>query len=312
MKKFRFLYIAATALLFAACANEDESIGNNGLVAATVQADILNNTNTRATVNNTWTANEDAIGVSVTSTGYTVGNNVKYVASDQIGNFKPADEPIYFADTEEATFSAYYPYSSNATQNETLAWQGGVVKDGKCQWDFLFANGATAKKSSPTVSFSGNNPFKHRMAMVRFVINAGKGVNGSEAALHGDFVLDGVVNDGFVNTRTGEVSVGATATKTKLTESLNQSLKDGVTVSFIVLPQDVQNNSMNINLVAAANGTVNTYSTYLTAPEDYKFSGGNMYTYYISVTNTEIKLESSTITEWAERELGELDANMEP
>lgn len=34
MKKFRFLYIAAAALLFAACANEEDGIGNNGPVAA--------------------------------------------------------------------------------------------------------------------------------------------------------------------------------------------------------------------------------------------------------------------------------------
>ncbi len=37
MKKFRFLYIAAAALLFAACANEEDGIGNNGPVAATVR-----------------------------------------------------------------------------------------------------------------------------------------------------------------------------------------------------------------------------------------------------------------------------------
>lgn len=37
MKKFRFLYIAAAALLFAACANEEDGIGNNDPVAATVQ-----------------------------------------------------------------------------------------------------------------------------------------------------------------------------------------------------------------------------------------------------------------------------------
>lgn len=32
MKKFKFLYIAAAALLFAACANEEDGIGNNGLL----------------------------------------------------------------------------------------------------------------------------------------------------------------------------------------------------------------------------------------------------------------------------------------
>lgn len=43
MKKFRFLYIAAAALLFAACANEEDGIGNIGPVAATVKADIVKN-----------------------------------------------------------------------------------------------------------------------------------------------------------------------------------------------------------------------------------------------------------------------------
>ena len=78
MKKFRFLYIAAAALLFAACANEEDGIGNNGPVAATVQADISNNIKTRGTADNdSWTAG-DAIGVYVTSAGNTKGTNVKY------------------------------------------------------------------------------------------------------------------------------------------------------------------------------------------------------------------------------------------
>jgi hypothetical protein len=55
MKKFRFLYIAAAALLFAACANDEDGISNNGPVAATVQADISNNIKTRGTAdNNSW------------------------------------------------------------------------------------------------------------------------------------------------------------------------------------------------------------------------------------------------------------------
>ena len=52
MKKFKILYIAAAALLFAACANEEDGIGNNGPVAATVKADIVKNV-TRATTGDT-------------------------------------------------------------------------------------------------------------------------------------------------------------------------------------------------------------------------------------------------------------------
>ena len=65
MKKFRFLYIAAAALLFAACANEEDGIGNNGPVAATVQADISNNIKTRGT--QTTTAGQQAMLSACTS-----------------------------------------------------------------------------------------------------------------------------------------------------------------------------------------------------------------------------------------------------
>ena len=114
MKKFRFLYIAAVALLFAACANEEDGINNSGPVAATVQADIVKNV-TRATVDDTW-SNNDAIGVNVTSIGYTIGNNVKYTTTGD-GNFT-SDNPIYFADaTETVNFNAYYPYQENVDGN---------------------------------------------------------------------------------------------------------------------------------------------------------------------------------------------------
>lgn len=82
MKKFKIIYIAAAALLFAACANEEDGIGNNGPVAATVKADISNNIKTRGTAdNNSWTAG-DAIGVYVTSSGNTTGDNKKYVTTN--------------------------------------------------------------------------------------------------------------------------------------------------------------------------------------------------------------------------------------
>lgn len=88
MKKFKILYIAAAALLFAACANEEDGIGNNGPVAATVKADISNNIKTRGTAdNNSWTAG-DAIGVYATSSGYTTGDNKKYVTTNGDGTFK--------------------------------------------------------------------------------------------------------------------------------------------------------------------------------------------------------------------------------
>ena len=88
MKKFRFLYIAAAALLFAACANEEDGIGNNGPVAATVKADISNNIKTRGTADNDKWTTGDAIGVYVTSAGNTKGTNVKYEYDSMVNLFR--------------------------------------------------------------------------------------------------------------------------------------------------------------------------------------------------------------------------------
>ena len=180
MKKFRFLYIAAAALLFAACANEEDGIGNSGPVAATVKADIVKNA-TRATTDNTW-SNNDAIGVNVTSKGYTIGDNVKYTTTGD-GKFT-SDNPIYFAKaTETVNFSAYYPYQENVDGNGIVNnWNMAEVKEGEpCPADFLFAKDATATKSSPQVQFTGDNQFKHCMSMIRLTFKAGDGINENNA-----------------------------------------------------------------------------------------------------------------------------------
>ena len=119
MKKFRFLYIAAAALLFAACANEEDGIGNSSPVAATIQANI-SKTVTRATVGNTWSEN-DAIGVYASSGVITKENNKKYVTTKGDGTFEAAsnDNIIYFKDNKETTFSAYYQRASACPQHAT-------------------------------------------------------------------------------------------------------------------------------------------------------------------------------------------------
>lgn len=294
MKNIRFLYMASAALLLASCAKDAER-ADDGPVAATVLAGI----STRATVDNTWTAGEDAIGIYATSKGNTNESNVKYVASDQTGSFSPAGEPVYFADSYDASFCAYYPYTDDAEINAdgTINWQGGIVKDGKCRWDFLFADGATASKSSPVVNFSGDHSFRHCMAMVKFTVKAGYGIEYKETLL--SFTLDKIQNEGSVNPRNGEM--WSYASKTALTGTVNQDLSDSPTVSFILLPQTVQNNSISVSLETSTDdGTHNTYTTTLTAPSGGRFNGGSLYSYTIVVTNMGITIENPGIQEWQE------------
>ena len=219
MKKFRFLYIAAAALLFAACANEEDGIGNNGPVAATVQADISNNIKTRGTAdNNSWTAG-DAIGVNVTSTGNTTGDNKKYVTTNGDGTFEAADNDniIYFKDNKETTFSAYYPYSEFLTDGK-MNWNIAEVEANQpCKADVLFASGATASKASPTVNFTdAEHRFKHCMSLVEFKIKPGQGVKYNNYKFN-SLNMKGIFTSGKFDTRTGSVeTAGDRATLTRV------------------------------------------------------------------------------------------------
>ena len=306
MKKFRFLYIAAVALLFAACANEEDGIGNNGPVAATVKADIVKNV-TRATTGNTW-SNNDAIGVYVTSTGYTIGNNVKYTTTGD-GKFT-SDNPIYFADARETVnFNAYYPYQENVDGNGIVNnWNMAEVKEGEpCPADFLFATGATATKSSPQVQFTGDNQFKHCMSMIRLTFKAGDGINPYNAILKNQLKLKGIYKTGSINTQTGEVTIYGDRGIYE-SDVDNKSLKNGATCEFIVFPQSLDNNKMDIELEVADNGTINTYTTSLTSSTNNEFKGGYLYTYTISIHNTGVVIENAGITGWLPSEEGGLDA----
>ena len=306
MKKFRFLYIAAAALLFAACANEEDGIGNNGPVAATVQADIVKNA-TRATTGNTWSEN-DAIGVNVTSTGYTIGDNVKYTTTGD-GKFT-SDNPIYFAKaTETVNFSAYYPYQENVDGNGIVNnWNMAEVKEGEpCPADFLFAKDATATKSSPQVQFTGDNQFKHCMSMIRLTFKAGDGINENNANLKNKLKLKGICKTGSINTLTGEVTVSGDRGIYE-SDVDNKSLKNGATCEFIVFPQSLDNNKMDIELEVADNGTINTYTTSLKSSTNNEFKGGYLYTYPIRINNTGVVIENAGITEWQPIEEPDLDA----
>ena len=305
----KILYIAAVALLFAACANEEDGIGNSGPVAATVQADIVKNV-TRATTGNTW-SNNDAIGVNVTSTGYTIGRNVKYTTTGD-GNFT-SDNPIYFADAKETVnFNAYYPYQENMDGNGIVNnWNMAEVKEGEpCPADFLFARDATATKSSPQVQFTGDNQFKHCMSMIRLTFKAGDGINANNANLKNKLKLKGIYKTGSINTLTGEVTVSGDRGIYE-SDVNDKSLKNGVTCEFIVFPQSLDNNKMDIELEVADNGTINTYTASLPSSTNNEFKGGNQYTYTIRICNTGVVIENAGIESWQPNEEGPLDAEQQ-
>ena len=309
MKKFRFLYIAAAALLFAACANEEDGIGNNGPVAATVQADIVKNI-TRATTDDTWSKN-DAIGVYATSSGNTTGDNKKYVTTNGDGTFEAADNNniIYFKDNKETTFSAYYPYSKFLTDGK-MNWNIAEVEANQpCKADVLFASGATASKASPTVKFTdAEHRFKHCMSLVKFVIKPGFGIDQAENILLG-IRLNGIYKTGKFDTKTGAIVPGQY--RTSFPYTFNTSFDKESSVEVIMLPQSLENDIMEIEVDLQVGDEYNTYKASLQPTTDYQFKGGYKYTYVITVNNTKITVAEANILEWETAPQGNLDAELE-
>lgn len=312
MKKFKFLYIAAAALLFAACANDEDGIGNNGPVAATVKADISNNIKTRGTADNdSWTAG-DAIGVYVTSTGYTTGDNKKYVTTNGDGTFEAADNNnvIYFKDNTETTFSAYYPYSESLTDGK-MDWNMAEVEENQpCMADVLFASGATASKASPIVNFTDvEHRFKHCMSLVEFKIKPGQGVEYNNYKFN-RLELKGIFRSGKFDTRTGTVETAGDR------GSISRNFDDvpfesEKSFAYIMLPQSLESNKMDMDIYLLLNDSEVKYTTSISPSTNGQFEGGKKYTYNITVKNTGITIEDAFIYPWENGDSSDLDAEIE-
>ena len=309
MKKFKILYIAAVASLLAACANEEDGIGNSSPVAATIQANI-SKTVTRATVGNTWSEN-DAIGVYASSGVITKEDNKKYITKNGDGSFEADgnDNVIYFKDNKETTFSAYYPYSESLTDGKMDWIMSEVEEKQPCKADVLFASGATASKASPTVNFTdAEHRFKHCMSLVEFKIKPGQGVKYNNYKFN-SLNMKGIFTSGKFDTRTGSVeTAGDRATLTRVFNDVPFESEESF--AYIMLPQSLESNKMDIEIYLLLNDSEVKYTTPITPSTNGQFEGGKKYTYNITVKNTGITIENANIVPWENGDSSDLDADI--
>lgn len=276
--KTRFFAFAALALTLAACNNDNENL-NDGPVAAKFTADIYESVSTRVNQDGTDWTDGDCIGI--TGAGFI---NIPYVRES--GQFVPEDKTIYFNDTETKTFNAYYPYQSDGG---TVSVSTAADKQGS-GIDFLFASGATGDTHNPTVSFTGDHAFHHRMSLIKFTFKPGDGLifNGMEPA---DYTLDGLKHEGTFDTATGTTAVTAA-----VESPITMQLGGATTSQVIILPQEVNS---SLDLTVSFNGL--DYTTTLpnpSKPEANQFSAGYAYTYNITLNNKGITVEEPEITPW--------------
>lgn len=294
MKK---LLIPAVALLaLAACNKKNEvAVPEGDLVALKVNAAISNEA-TRA-AGTSWSAS-DEIGISTTSNTLTQYANIPYKYNGS--EFAASDKVIYFQDTEEVTFSAYYPFAETAgttagTIEKTIA-ATDQTGENQPKIDYLFAENAKASKANPTVNFTGESAFNHCMSQVTIAFTEGYDVTLTNNL--SNYTLLGVELTGTFNTETGEAVA---------TPNNEVGEPDGLTIqpatpakttngtytadALILFPQEIS----EIALEVVVDGQ--TYAGTLKVPGG-ELAAGKHYVFPVTVNKTGLAVGNAEINDW--------------
>ena len=298
------ILLAATALTLAACTNDEMTTATDGKVALKVNTSI-GTVDTRA-VGTQWTTG-DRIGISTTSNGWTQYSNMEYIYDESTG-FRALSDDIYFQDKEEVvTFHAYYPFSGEQEEAPAPVAKTITADDqtaaNQPKIDFLYASGATASSSEPTVDFTGDHAFTHRMSQITLTF-----IEGSDMYFGGQlsYTLGDLKMTGTFNPLDGTAAVDDDATPTSLTIDLTevQPTSGSYTApSLILFPQEVA----GIPITVTVGGQ--DYTATLSV-KDGKLQSGNNYTWEITVSKTDFSVSDAEIKNWETVDNGGTTATM--
>lgn len=315
MKGTKYFILAAAALTLAACSNDDE-LNDNGPVAAQVTAGIDNNVVTRAT-GSTWESG-DLIGISTVSTTATTGGtsytNMKYVTNNGDGNFTHDGgeaSGMFFQDASEVvTFRAYYPFQGTEKSVPEVSTITTNDQSAQKKFDFMFATGATASKSAPTIKFNNqdNNGtdarFKHMMT--RLILNITTDANsGFDATDISDAsfacTLSGIKHSGTFDTTNGTATATGTATDDWVITNYTTVASNVRSCTLILYPQE----SASLTFKATIDNQTYTSTAFTPA-----FAASTSYSYDIVIKKTGVTVSDCTIEDWSTGTGGSFDATM--
>ena len=148
------------------------------------------------------------------------------------------------------------------------------------------------------------------MSLVEFKIKPGQGVKDNNYKFN-RLNMKGIFTSGKFDTRTG--SVEAAGDRETLTRFFNNdvSFESEESFAYIMLPQSLESNKMDIEIYLLLNDSEVKYTTHITPSTNGQFEGGKKYTYNITVKNTGITIENANIVPWGNGDSGDLDAEIE-
>ena len=158
MKTYQYIALAVLALGMAACTQEDDFIpqGNQKDAPLAIASAGVANLTTRATIDSDDNLVEGSMGVFVTSTsgGRYEGSNIKWTYNNG-WNLDAATVVLYENDDTKQQIGAYYPYTSNLTDEGKFAIElpeqfGSDYED----YDYLYANYAALNNNPATIAMN--------------------------------------------------------------------------------------------------------------------------------------------------------------
>ena len=294
MKTTKYMILAAAAMAFAACSNDDEVTG--GPVAAQITAGVGGVQQTRAAGTN-WDADDD-IGISTVGNTLTSYTNMHYYTAGGDGNFTHVGgeaSGIFFQDAmENVTFNAYYPFMG--TEGDAAGTISDVTTNdqtGQKDFDFMFAQNATASRSNPTVSFMSDAIFKHMMTrlVLKIKTDANNGFK-AEDVIKGTYSLKGLKHSGTFNTADGTAAATGEAGTDDWQITATPSDDNNVrTYTLILYPQTL---TAALTFKAVIDGQTYTNNNEIKPG----LEAGTSYTYEITVKKTGLEVCDCTIKNW--------------
>ena len=286
MRTKNLFLMAALAIAFVGCNNNDENVDSNSRlsnIALDVTAGIAIETPQSRVSGTSWQTG-DAIGIFQLQTGTTTALNAnsKYVSTTGNAFAPAAGETIYFpiATTPKSDFLAYYPYTD--TQADFVYSVNITNQSNQEAIDLLTADKVTGKdKNAPAVAFN----FKHRLSKLELKLTAGNGITTSDLTGIAITITQQQPTATF-NFNTGVLTPSGTKQAITL-----KTVASGATAEAIIIP------------AAASTGRQLTFTLssnekfVWNIPDTKTFEAGKKNIYDITLNRTSINV-SSTITDW--------------
>lgn len=304
MRTIRILVLTTLAgfILFG-CNNDDELIVSKGDVvkfstSVSEQASISNNADSRQTSDISWGSGA-AIGVFMLNTGQMLGttnaiaeeaDNYKYTTNDG-GTTWNAVTPIYYPQSGNVDFLAYYPYQTTPSIDPYVYKVILGDQSIPTYFDLLYSNNAIQQTRSNTpVTLE----FKHALSKIVLNLKAGNGFTPVKVAELG-VKITGMPTTANFALGNGEFSTHGDR-NIEIIPNKRSTVNAGkdATYEAIIIPQDADVFPGRMITFTAANGETLSY----TIPEADSFETDKIYTYNVTVNSTGIIVDRITITRW--------------